>query len=368
MASAGVAVVGAGLAGSLLALALARRGVATTLVGTAAPSATALSYGGMAGRAIARQWQALERLHGPLGWRPSRLVLHGWPEPLNRLPPPLLALASAVVPLSRVDAPALVAALPSVLAAAGVARQDATVKGLAPAGGGWELVLEGGAPIAARQVVLAAGAGCRGLWPGLPQRLRFSWAGVIVVAGTGSGDSGPKGQGPASRGPSESAWLEQARLGRIVQALHWRRSALEATAAELQQERWIVDAGLAPWGEQVLLGQISLVGPDADPDRPPDPATMEARLRQGLAELDPQLAALPGHYRQVPVPFCSDGQPLAGPVDGAPPGLWAFSGFSGAFTAVPPLAETLAESVAASLAGPLTKEADRINHGGATPL
>ena len=82
----------------------------------------------------------------------------------------------------------------------------------------------------------------------------------------------------------------------------------------------------------------------------------------------PQLAALPGHYRQVPVPFCSDGQPLAGPVDGAPPGLWAFSGFSGAFTAVPPLAETLAESVAASLAGPLTKEADRINHGGATPL
>jgi glycine/D-amino acid oxidase-like deaminating enzyme len=91
---------------------------------------------------------------------------------------------------------------------------------------------------------------------------------------------------------------------------------------------------------------------------------MEARLRQGLAELDPQLAALPGPYRQVPVPFCSDGRPLAGPVDGAPPGLWAFSGFSGAFTAVPPLAETLAESVAASLAG----AADRINHGGTTPL
>jgi hypothetical protein len=60
--------------------------------------------------------------------------------------------------------------------------------------------------------------------------------------------------------------------------------------------------------------------------------------------------------------------PLAGPVDGAPPGLWVFSGFSGAFTAVPPLADTLAESVAASLAVPLTKEADRINHGGATPL
>lgn len=367
MATAGVAVVGAGLAGSLLALALARRGVATTLVGAAAPSATALSYGGMAGRAIARQWQALERIHGPLGWRPSRLVLHGWPRPLNRLPPPLQALASAVVPLSRVDAPTLAAALPAALTAAGVARQDAAVQGLAPSGAGWELALKGGGALAASQVVLAAGAGCRGLWPDLPQRLRFSWAGVIVVAGAGNG-----GRGPESRGPGESAWLEQARLGRIVQARHWRRSELEATAAELRQERWIVDAGLAPWGEQVLLGQISLVGPDADPGRPPDPAAMEARLREGLAALDPQLAALAGDYRQVPVPFCSDGQPLAGPVEGAPPGLWVFSGFSGAFTAVPPLAETLADSLAAcqggSLAGPLTKKADRTNHGGASPL
>lgn len=367
MATAGVAVVGAGLAGSLLALALARRGVATTLVGAAAPSATALSYGGMAGRAIARQWQALERIHGPLGWRPSRLVLHGWPRPLNRLPPPLQALASAVVPLSRVDAPALAAALPAALTAAGVARQDAAVQGLAPSGAGWELALKGGGALAASQVVLAAGAGCRALWPDLPRRLRFSWAGVIVVAGAGNG-----GRGPESRGPGESAWLEQARLGRIVQARHWRRSELEATAAELRQERWIVDAGLAPWGEQVLLGQISLVGPDADPGRPPDPAAMEARLREGLAALDPQLAALAGDYRQVPVPFCSDGQPLAGPVEGAPPGLWVFSGFSGAFTAVPPLAETLADSLAAcqggSLAGPLTKKADRTNHGGASPL
>ena len=148
-----------------------------------------------------------------------------------------------------------------------------------------------------------------------------------------------------------------------------RDRAICTACGEVHYENPLNVVGTVPvWGEQVLLGQISLVGPDADPDRPPDPATMEARLRQGLAELDPQLAALPGHYRQVPVPFCSDGQPLAGPVDGAPPGLWAFSGFSGAFTAVPPLAETLAESVAASLAGPLNKKADRINHGGATPL
>jgi glycine/D-amino acid oxidase-like deaminating enzyme len=90
------------------------------------------------------------------------------------------------------------------------------------------------------------------------------------------------------------------------------------------------------------MGQITLVGPHPDPGLPPDPATMEARLRAGLQELDPQLAALPGTYRQVPVSFCLGGSPLAGPVDKAP-GLWMFSGFSGAFAVVPSLAESLAD-------------------------
>jgi len=62
-----IVVVGAGLAGSLLALALARRGTSVALVGSAHPSATVLSYGGLPGSAL-RSWRRLERWHGPLGY------------------------------------------------------------------------------------------------------------------------------------------------------------------------------------------------------------------------------------------------------------------------------------------------------------
>jgi glycine/D-amino acid oxidase-like deaminating enzyme len=332
-----VAVLGAGLAGSLLALALARRGVAAALVGPASPAASELSYGGMAGRSGARQWRELERWHGPLGWRPSRLLLHGWPAPLHRLPPSLQALATAALPFSRVDAVALAAALPAALAAAGVERLEGPVRRIEAAAAGWRLDLGQGLGPAVPQVVLAAGAGCRALWPALPERLRFSWAGVIAVEPDAMDLAGP------------CPWLAEARLGRIVQARQWQRPALEARAGTLTEAAWIVDAGLAPWGERVLLGQISLVEPGADPGQPPDPALMEARLREGLCSLAPRIAALPGRYRQVAVPFCLDGQPLAGPVAGTT-GLWAFTGFSGAFSVVPALAETLAETLAEALA------------------
>jgi glycine/D-amino acid oxidase-like deaminating enzyme len=75
---------------------------------------------------------------------------------------------------------------------------------------------------------------------------------------------------------------------------------------------------------------------------------MEARLRSGLADLDPALASLPGRYRQVPVTFCLQGPPLAEPLENAP-GLWAFTGFSGAFAVVPSLAESLADQLVAAV-------------------
>lgn len=338
-AEAPVVVIGAGLAGSLLALALARRGVPAILLGPAEPAATALSYGAMPGRGPAQAWRDLERWHGPLGWRRSRLLLHGWPQPLAALPAGCQALATAAVPLSRVDPRALAAALPAALAAAGVHRNASLAQEIAPGGAGWQVGLAGGGSLEAAQLVLAAGAGCRSLWPALPQRLSFSWAGVLEVA---DGDLPPERLQPG--------WLRHARRGGIVQPLRWQRPALEARSGALKQEAWIVDAGLAPLGEAVLLGQISLVEPDPDPGRPPATALMEARLRQGLAGLDPRLAALPGRYRQVPVPFCRDGQPLAAPLADQP-GLWVFSGFSGAFSAVPPLADQLAERLAVARAG-----------------
>ena len=341
-----IVVVGAGLAGSLLALALARRGTSVALVGSAHPSATVLSYGGLPGSAL-RSWRGLERWHGPLGLRRSRLVLHGWPWPLRLLPAWMQALPTAPLPFARVDAPTLAAALSGALERAGVIRWQGTVSRIEPRpGGGWWAIGGDGLPIGQGsesgasgrstrnpQLVLAAGAANRNLWPDLPDRLRYSWAGVIELD--------PSALGPEQR---QQRWLQPALRGRIVQPLRLRRPPLEAEAGALSGERWIVDAGLAPSGDRILLGQITLVGADPDQARPPDPATMEARLRAGLQELDPQLACLPGRYRQVPVSFCLGGSPLAGPVENAP-GLWVFSGFSGAFAVVPLLAEALADQL-----------------------
>lgn len=348
------------MAGSLLSLSLARRGVRVVLVGRDGPSATSLSYAGVRAPGI-RAWQELEQRHGPLGFRSSRLVMHGWPGPLQQLPPALQALPTALLPMGRLDAPTLAAALPRALERMGVVRHDRAVSAIErSADGGWALIDATGQPIrladtrngagrhlAPAAVVLAAGAGCRGLWPDLAERLRFSWAGVIEID--------PEALGAEDR---EHGWLAQVLKGRLIQPLRLRRLRLEAEAATLKEARWIVDAGLAPWGSRVLLGQITLVEPDPDPNRPPDPARMETRLRSGLAELDPRLAALPGTYRQAPVSYCLEGDALAAPVAHAP-GLWVFAGFSGAFTVVPSLADRLADhlvehlgrSVAAAQAG-----------------
>lgn len=353
-----VVVIGAGLAGSLLALLLVERGLAVSLIAPASPgdvsaseglAATDLSYGAMAGGRAAAAWQRLERRHGPLGWRPSRLVAHGEAWPLARLSPDALALAASWFPLSRVDGSVLAAALPAALSRAGVRRQHARVTALSPhADGGWQLSLQGdgrqaaslSGRLAAPQVVLAAGSGCRELWPGLSPRLRSSWAGVLLAALSGS-----------------SPWLEQVRRGRVVMPRRWQLPALEQAGGGRPAqglpdatggERWVVDPGLTPRGEGVVLGQISLLRPGGDPGTPPDPVWMEGQLRQGLSRLDPQLGRLSARYRQVAVPFCTDQRPLVGPVAGAA-GLWVFTGFSGAFSQVPPAAADLAAAIVGRL-------------------
>ncbi len=330
-------IVGGGLAGSLLALELVERGLAVTLIDAEEATATALSYGGVAWWAgapgplgpLLRQapdrWRRLQERHGLLGWRGCGLRLHGggWTTPL--LHPPF----------AQVDSTVLMAALPRVLAAAGVERRRGRVVAPPqPVPGGWHLELEPGDPLLAAQVVLAAGAGCRTLAPALPERHRVSWAGVLALPAR-----------PTLPPDSASPWWRHAVGRRIVQPRHWQRPALEAAVPGLEEERWIVDAGFAPWGEGLLLGQISLVRPGLDSGEPPPPAAMEGHLRQGLAGLDPLLAALPGPYRQVPVAFCSGGLPLVGPLPGAA-GLWVFSGFGGAFAQVPVLAPLLADVIA----------------------
>jgi hypothetical protein len=207
-------------------------------------------------------------------------------------------------------------------------------------GGLWQLELQGqgDGPLSVQvgQVVLAAGAGCRALWPGLGEGLRSSWAGILHLEAWPD----PK------RYPSR--WLRRARGGGVVLPQALARPSLEQRAGALAQEEWVVDPGLACLGDGLLVGQISLVRPGLELGPPPDPAVMESRLRQALGHFDPVLAELPARYRQVPVSFCLDGKALAGPVAGAP-GLWALAGFRGAFGEVPRAVQALADQIESSL-------------------
>ena len=360
LASDPVVVVGAGLTGGLIALALARLGL--TVIQVAPPnqetgaSATGLSYGSLSLGTTGRAWRKLERRHGPLGWTACGLKLHdrGW---LGRR----LTLAA-----SRVNGPTLLAALPRALTAAGVRQRPALVQGLEEGGsGGWRLQLldlpptkpnqgpqalppvgtppEGASILEARQVVLAAGAGCLDLWPPLARQVGISWAGVLAL----------------ETNPGSNRWLDQVARGRLVLNQQEQRLELEDQAGWLAEDRWIVDASAAPWGPQgVLVGQISLVRPLAGPREAPDPAKMEERLRQGLHGWDSQLAALVGTYRQIPVAFGRQGRALVGPVPGAP-GLWTFTGFRSPFSTAPTRAAQLAQSLAASLTNQAQPTMDR---------
>ena len=176
-------------------------------------------------------------------------------------------------------------------------------------------------------VVLACGAGCRQLAPQLDRRLRCSWAGVLEVA-------------DQRLAPTRCRWPGIALLPE-----RFSRLELEQRAPELNQEDWIVDAGLVPCGSRLIAGQITLVRPQLDAGAPPDAALMEQRLRQELAQRWPRLARAPGRYHQAAVSFCSDGNPLSGAVE---PGLWVLAGFSGAFGQLPDAAAVLAEQIAAT--------------------
>ncbi|MBD2423709.1 FAD-dependent oxidoreductase [Cyanobium sp. FACHB-13342] len=337
-ATADVVIVGGGVAGGLLALALRELGAVVTVVDAPAPaglsSASALSYGALPGWPLAptplarlaagasRRWRLLQGRHGDLGWRPCRLRVHGGGSSLGALS------ARLPLPFARVDTAVLAARLPPVLAAADVSCLAGQVDSLEPhPSSGWQLQFRDGTSLQAPQLVLAAGAHCRQLWPALPPRLRSSWAAVLELACN-----------PALPGPAV-AWLP-ARFGRVE---------LERRAAGLGQPEWLVDGGLVPRGTGALLGQHTLVRPGLELGAPPPPAEVERQLRRSLADQAwaAALAQLPGRLHQAPVAFCSGGVPLVGPVVAAP-GLWVFTGFSAGFSQVPVLAPLVAQALGAA--------------------
>jgi hypothetical protein len=326
-----VLVVGGGLAGALLALELRQRGLAVALIdGGTGQSATAWSYGGVAatppaaiaatplGRLLAtaaQRWRQLEKRYGPLGWRSCGLRLHGGDSQ-----GPVIA--------GRVDTRLLMARLPVLLAAEGVELWPWAAVAIAPSTTGWQLRLANGKTLDGNALVLAAGAGCRALWPELSPRLRISWAGVLQLAAM------PPGYGD----------------NQLLLPSQFQRLALERRAAELDGEAWVVDVGLAPWGEAALAGQISLVRPQLELGSPPEAALMEGRLRAAWRAFDPTLECQFLTYQQVAVSFCDQGLPLVGPVPKAP-GLWLFSGFSGGFSQVPVLAPIMADAICGEAVG-----------------
>ena len=336
-----VAVIGGGLAGGLLALELAARGQAVVLISATSPGpATAWSYAGVLGPDLPAWWQ-LQKRFGDLGMRRRSLHRHGqtWLDPSRLVP-------WARPAFGQVDLLRFCQALTLALDRLGVRQlQGQVAQPLRRQGGLWELELvgqgdarQGDVPPALRvgQVVLAAGAGCRALWPDLSESLRSSWAGILHL------EDWPD----LKRYPSP--WLRRIRGGGVVLPMAMARPSLEQRAGALVLEDWVVDPGLAAFREGLLVGQISLVRPGLALGAPPDLAVMESRLRQALGHFDPVLAELPASYRQVPVSFCSDGRPLVGPVAGAP-GLWAMAGFRGAFGEVPRAAQSLAAQIESSL-------------------
>ena len=335
-APAEVVIVGGGLAGGLLALELRDLGASVSLVDAPGPagadSATAISYGALPGWPLAatplarlaagasKHWRRLQERHGELGWRPCRLRVQAGGTGLGALS------AWWPLPFAQVDTAVLVARLPLLLAAAGVRCRPARLERLErQSPQGWQLHLSDGSDLLAPQLVLAAGAHCRQLWPALPSRLRSSWAAVLELPAY------PPRLGRAA------AWLPPS-FGRV---------ALERRAAGLEQPDWLVDGGLVPWGTGALLGQHTLVRPELELGAAPPPGEVEGQLRQELAAQawGAPLAALPGLLRQAPVAFCSEGLPLVGPLAGAP-GLWLFTGFSAGFSQVPVLAPLLAQALA----------------------
>jgi hypothetical protein len=320
MVAGGVGILGGGLAGALLALALRQRQAAVWLIDDGVPSATTLSYGvvpgwplepsplGRLAAGAGHRWRQLQRSPGDLGWRPRRR----WP-----------------LPLSQVDTVRLAARLGPVLEAAGVQTLRGRLTGLEPGGAGWRLELAGGEALEAGQVVLAAGAGCQALHRDLAALLGVSWAGVLELPPLASGAAYP-----------------------LQLPSRFQRIALEARSAGLAQAEWVVDAGLVPWGEGGLLGQLSWIAPGgALAGGAPDPRRAEGWLRGALAAAPAPLAALAaasGLYHQLPVAFCRDGPPLAGPLAaaGGAGGLWLFCGFRGGFAQVPVLAPPLAAAIA----------------------
>ena len=350
---------GAGLVGGLLAIALAEQGAEVVLSGAGpSSSATAISYGGVPWWAGAKtelgllqkqapeQWQRLEQRYGDLGLHKAELLLH-WhaalgeaalqqalaviPQGLHRLSgaelqeyEPLLAGAAlggaVVLPYLRLDPLKLLRGLESCYGQLGIKRRGSLYG---------EPLVE--AIAGADHTVVCAGAKTAELLEHmnlpLPALLQLSWAGALQLPGHCL-----KGQ-------------------RVVMPLQSRRR-------EKEQIQWqagptaLLDAGLAPapGGEGLLVGQTSWfecqinAAPTEQQDRRVLAAAFDLLL-PSITEAD-QSNSL---WLQRPVSFSRDGLPLLGALKAGAfqqeKALSVCAGFSTAFALVPALMPFFAQAL-----------------------
>ena len=350
---------GAGLVGGLLAIALAEQGAEVVLSGAGpSSSATAISYGGVPWWAGAKtelgllqkqapeQWQRLEQRYGDLGLHKAELLLH-WqaalgeaalqqalaviPQGLHRLSgaelqeyEPLLAGAAlggaVVLPYLRLDPLKLLRGLESCYGQLGIKRRGSLYG---------EPLVE--AIAGSDHTVVCAGAKTAELLEHmnlpLPALLQLSWAGALQLPGHGL-----TGQ-------------------RVVMPLQSKRRGHE-------QIQWqagptaLLDAGLAPapGGEGLLVGQTSWfecpinAAPTEQQDRRALAAAFDLLL-PSITEAD-QSNSL---WLQRPVSFSRDGLPLLGALKAGAfqqeKALSVCAGFSTAFALVPALMPFFAQAL-----------------------
>ncbi len=103
----------------------------------------------------------------------------------------------------------------------------------------------------------------------------------------------------------------------------------------------VLEAGVIQFANKTArLGQISRFHTAYTP--PCDPSTSALAMREAISQQVPCLENAPGTWRHCLVTFTQDGLPLLGPVPGVS-GLHLFSGFTGPFALVPPVAQRYAQ-------------------------
>lgn len=103
----------------------------------------------------------------------------------------------------------------------------------------------------------------------------------------------------------------------------------------------VLEAGVIQFKDKTArIGQISRFHTAYEP--PVDAAVSERQMRQAIEKRIPALSEVPGQWKHCLVSYTQDGRPLLGAVPSVE-GLDVFSGFTGPFALVPPVAQRYAK-------------------------